>query len=137
MAASAPTQPRIMRVNNRHIDNHRTARKPILLLPFSIVVNKLHRSCSVVSDSTTLRTIACQAPLFMEFSRQRKLESVAISSSRGLSRPRDQTCVSPVYPAFQGDYLPLSVQGSPFNELHEIINTLLNVGSVLNDFSEL
>ena len=90
----------IMRVNNWHIDKHYTARKPMLLFPFRIVLNKLHRSCSVVSDSTTLWTIACQVPLFMEFSRQRIMESVAISSSRGSSRPRDQTHVSPVSPTF-------------------------------------
>ena len=38
-------------------------------------------------------TVACQALLSMGFSRQ-ELEWVAISSSRGSSRPRDWTCVS-------------------------------------------
>ena len=38
--------------------------------------------------------IAFQAPLSTEFSRQEYLEWVAISFSRGSSRPRDQTCIS-------------------------------------------
>ena len=41
-------------------------------------------------------TVACQAPLSMEFSRQKILEWVAISFSRGSSQPRDQTCISRV-----------------------------------------
>ena len=48
-------------------------------------------SCSVVSDSATPWTVACQAPLSMEFSRQEYW--VAISFSRGSSRPRDRTCI--------------------------------------------
>ena len=39
-------------------------------------------------------TVACQAPLFMEFSRQEYLESVVIPFSRGSFWPRDQTRVS-------------------------------------------
>ena len=39
-------------------------------------------------------TAACQAPLSMECSRQGILEWVAISYSRGSSRPEDQTQVS-------------------------------------------
>ena len=39
-------------------------------------------------------TIAHQASLSLEFSRQKILEWVAISSSRGSSQPRDGTCVS-------------------------------------------
>ena len=39
-------------------------------------------------------TGAHQAILSMEFSRQRILQWVAISSSRGSSRPRDRTCIS-------------------------------------------
>ena len=38
--------------------------------------------------------VACPAPLFMELSRQKILESVAISYSRRSSWPRDQTCIS-------------------------------------------
>ena len=39
-------------------------------------------------------TVAHQAPLSMGISQARKLEWVAISSSRGSSRPRDWTCIS-------------------------------------------
>ena len=39
----------------------------------------------------TTWTVACQAPLLMEFSRQEILEQVAISCSRGSSQPRDGT----------------------------------------------
>ena len=53
-------------------------------------------------------TVAHQAPLSMEFSRQ-----VAISSSRVYSQPRDQTCVSCI--GRQILYL-MSHQGSPFLE---------------------
>ena len=42
----------------------------------------------------TPRTVACQAPLSIRVSRQRILEEVAISFSRGSSWPRDQICVS-------------------------------------------
>ena len=48
-----------------------------------------HFSC--VWLFVTLWTVAHQAPLSMEFSRQ---EWVAVPSSRGSSRPRDQTLVS-------------------------------------------
>ena len=50
-------------------------------------------SGSVMSDSATPWTVACQAPLFMEF-QAKILEWVAISSSRKSSQPRDQTHVS-------------------------------------------
>ena len=39
-------------------------------------------------------TAACQAPLSMEFSRQKILEWVSISYSRIFSPPRDWTCIS-------------------------------------------
>ena len=42
----------------------------------------------------TLWTVACRAPLSMEFSRQKQLEWVAIPFSRVSSQPRDQTQVS-------------------------------------------
>ena len=49
----------------------------------------------MVSDSVTPWTIAHQALLSMEFSRQESiLEQVATSYSRGSSQPRDQTRVS-------------------------------------------
>ena len=52
-------------------------------------------SCSAVSDSfATPWTVARQAPLSMGILQARILEWVAISSSRGSSRPRAQTRVS-------------------------------------------
>ena len=52
-------------------------------------------SHSVVSDClATPWTVAHQAPLSMGISQARKLEWVAISSSRGSSWPRDWTCIS-------------------------------------------
>ena len=44
----------------------------------------------------TLWTVAHQAPLSVEFSRQEYCSGVAMASSRGSSRPRDQTHVSDV-----------------------------------------
>ena len=50
---------------------------------------------SVVSKpSMTSWTVAHQARLSMEFSRQEYWSGVVISFSRGSSRPRDQTCIS-------------------------------------------
>ena len=48
----------------------------------------------MLSRVATPWTTACQAPLSMGLSKQRILDWVAISSSRGSSLPRDQTCVS-------------------------------------------
>ena len=57
---------------------------------FACVSTHTHTlSCSVVSDSVTPRTVARQAPLSVGFSRQEILEWIAISFSRGSSRPRD------------------------------------------------
>ena len=69
-------------------------------------------SCSVVSDSLRPHGLyeAHQAPLSMSFSRQGILEWVAISSSRGSSRPRVQTHIP--CPRRQILY-HLSLQGSP------------------------
>ena len=51
-------------------------------------------SCSVVSDSATPRTVACQASLFMGFSRRDYWSGLPFPFSRGSSWPRDQTLVS-------------------------------------------
>ena len=51
-------------------------------------------SSSVLFDSVTPWSIACQAPLSMGILQARILEWVAMSSSRGSSWPRDQTQVS-------------------------------------------
>ena len=59
------------------------------------VVAKRSVSCSVISYSfATPWTVARQAPLSMEFSRQEDWNGLPFSFSRGSSRPRDQTWVS-------------------------------------------
>ena len=55
----------------------------------------------------------------------RVLERVVISSSRGSSRPKDQTCVSCVSCIWQEDSLPLSHVGSPQSHRHLFINSVL------------
>ena len=51
-------------------------------------------SLSHVQLLATLRTAPCQAPVSVGISQARILDRVAISSSRGSSRPRDRTRVS-------------------------------------------
>ena len=51
-------------------------------------------SCSVVSNSVTPWTVACQAPLSMEFFRQKILEWVAIPFSKESFWPRDWSWVA-------------------------------------------
>ena len=53
------------------------------------------RCFSRVQLCVILWTVARQAPLCMGFSKTRILEWVAMPSSRGSSRPRDQTCSVP------------------------------------------
>ena len=50
--------------------------------------------CSHVQLFATLWIVALQAPLSIGILQARILEWFAISSSRGSSRPTDQTCVS-------------------------------------------
>ena len=64
--------------------------------------------CSIVSNSATPWTVACQAPL--EWARI--LEWVVISYSRGSSQPGDQTCIS-VSPAFAGGFFTAMPLGNP------------------------
>ena len=56
-------------------------------------------SCSVMSDSATLWTVSCQAPLSMGILQARILEWVAIPYSRRSSQPRDK----PRSPTWQAD----------------------------------
>ena len=54
-----------------------------------------NESHSVVSDSfASPWTVACQTPLFMEFSRQAYWSGLPFPSPRGLPGPRDWTCIS-------------------------------------------
>ena len=57
-------------------------------------------SCSVVSDSATPWTLACQALLPMGILQTRILEWISMSSSRGSSQPRDWTQVSHIVGRF-------------------------------------
>ena len=66
---------------------------------------------SVISNAVTLWIVACQNSLSLGFFQERILEWVAISSSRGSSLPRDQTCVT-ASPTLQVNSLPLSHRGS-------------------------
>ena len=61
-------------------------------------------SCSVMSNSATLWTVDCQAPLPMELSRQEYCSGLPFSPPGGLADSR----VEPVSPALQTDSLPLS-----------------------------
>ena len=67
---------------------------------------------SVVSDSATLWTLACQAPL-PGISQARMLEWVAMFSSRGSSRPREQSRDSSLL-HWQAGSLPLAPPGKQF-----------------------
>ena len=51
-------------------------------------------SCSVVSDSVALWTVAHQTPQIHGILQARILKQVALPSSRGSSQPRNQTQVS-------------------------------------------
>ena len=65
----------------------------------------LHVSCSVVSQWT----VACQAPLSMEFSRQEYWSGFPFLSLRDLPNPG----IKPRSPASQADSLPLEPQRKP------------------------
>ena len=71
------------------------------------------RTRSVLSDSMTLCTGARQAPLPMEFSRQKTLQCVATSSSRGSSQPSDQKTNLLCLLLWQANSLLLCHLGSP------------------------
>ena len=64
---------------------------------------------SVVSNSETLRTAACQASLSMGFSRQEYYSGLPCPPPGNLPDPG----IKPGPPALQADSLPLSHQGSP------------------------
>ena len=68
-------------------------------------------SHSVMSDSVTLWTVACQAPLSMGILQARILEWVAMPSSKGSSQPKDQTRS----PTFQAGSLLSEPPGKPTN----------------------
>ena len=64
----------------------------------------------VLSDSVTPRTVAHQAPLPMEFSRQEYWSGLPFSSSGDLPNPG----IKPRFPALQADSLPSEPPGKPY-----------------------
>ena len=66
-------------------------------------------SCSVMSDSATLWTVACQGPLSMGFSRQEYWSGLLFPSPGNLPDPG----IKPVSPALQADSLPVEPPGKP------------------------
>ena len=67
-------------------------------------------ACTVMSDFVTLWTIACQAPLSMEFSRQEYWIGLPFPPSGDLSNPRIEPA-SLVSPTLAGRFFTTS--GSP------------------------
>ena len=63
----------------------------------------------VLVDSETLRTVTCQAPLSMEFSRQDIWNGLPFPSPRDLPDPE----MEPWSPALQTDYLSTEPPGKP------------------------
>ena len=64
--------------------------------------------------SRSLRPLACQAPLSMEFSRQEYRSGLPISYSRGSSKPRNQTH-SLTSPALAGMFFASAPPRKPVN----------------------
>ena len=56
--------------------------------------SKVKSSRSVVSNFATPWTVACQAPLSMEFSRQEYWSRLPLLTPGDLCQPKDRTCVS-------------------------------------------
>ena len=90
-------------------------------------------SYSVVSDFSTLRTVAQQAPLFMGFPRQEYWSGLPFPSPWDLP----DLGIEPVFPALQADSLPLSHQGRQILKLRKEFNFLkfLNFSEFLNFFN--
>ena len=71
-------------------------------------------SCSVVSNSLTPWTVACQAPLSMEFSRQECWSGLPFPSTSDLPNPG----IEPRSPALQADSLPSELPGKQRYQTH-------------------
>ena len=68
-------------------------------------------ACSVVSDSVTPQTIARQAPLSMEFSRQEYWSGLPCPSPRDFPDPGIETSLAP--PALAGGFSTTEPLGKP------------------------
>ena len=88
-------------------------------------------ACLVVSDSATPWTVAHQAPLSMEFSRQEYRNGFY---SRGSSWPRDWT---PVFPALVGRFSTIASPGKPIWYYRMYYFLLWNISSPKQEFSVL
>ena len=66
-------------------------------------------SCSVVSNSAILRTVACQVPLSTEFSRQEYCRGLSFPSPGDLPHP----AIEPISPALRADSLLTEPLGKP------------------------
>ena len=69
-------------------------------------------SCSVMSDSVTLWTVACQFSLSVGFLRHENWIRLPFPPPRDLPNPGIEP-MSLVSPALQADSLPLSHRGNP------------------------
>ena len=70
-------------------------------------------SRSVMSDSVTPWTVACQAPLSMEFSRQKHRHWLPFLSPGDLPDPG----IKPMFPALAGRFFTKEPQGTPLKQL--------------------
>ena len=80
-------------------------------------------SCSVMSDSATPWTIAHQASLSMEFSRQEYWSGMPFPSPEELPNP----VIEPWSLALQAGSLPFELQGSPNNDIIHHYNTIQSI----------
>ena len=74
-------------------------------------------SCSVVSNSETPWTVACQVPLSVGFPRQECWSGLPYPSPGDLPDPGTE----PGSPALQVDSLPAEPQGNPIGDLNIVI----------------
>ena len=83
---------------------------------FTVWNTRESESHSVLSDSVTPWTVACQAPLSMEFSRQEYWNRLPFPSPKGdLPTNLPNPGIEPRSPALQADSLPAEPQGKPKN----------------------
>ena len=93
-------------------------------------------SHSVVSDSTTLWTVALQAPLSMGFPREEYWSRLPFPSPKDLSNPEIKL-VSPVSPALQVDSLPWAIRAKSITKYllsaYKVKNILVDTRSAKMD----